>query len=75
MWRAAQQSYLGALMADLGQNATWRHGLATSEFRGISDIGRGRQHVRKVPQPDITPVASTRTQASSPRARTPQAPR
>jgi hypothetical protein len=41
------------IMSVPGQSATWRRRLATSDLAPISDIGRGRQHVRKVPKPAI----------------------
>ena len=44
-------------MSHKGQSATWRHRLATSGLAPISDIGRGRQHVRKVPEPDVQPAS------------------
>src|SRR6202030_1848492 len=43
-------------MTASGQSATWRHRFATSGLTPISDIGGGRQHVRKVPEGDIAPA-------------------
>jgi hypothetical protein len=41
-------------MSLMGQSATWRHRLATSDLAQISDIGRGPLNVRLVPIGDIS---------------------